>query len=249
MFQDFQNEGQANPEGRKRMGVSLAVSAIVFTGIASVLAAAVATASVVARRADQDVSFATLPPIDEPEVDLAPPPPPPPRARHAMTKRAVANRAHVGTPTDIPDEQPEEAEGELAEAGEVGPVDGFTDGGDGDARGPAPAPVVDGKRPRPAPHQQRESVRRPRFLAGCVAPEIPETLRAQAATIRIDVRMMIDQRGRVTSATVLTGHALIPEKLVLSCARAQEFEPAELPDGTAVPYPFQRRFVFRPASA
>ena len=83
-------------------------------------------------------------------------------------------------------------------------------------------------------------------MDGCRAPEIPEALHSTAATIEIDVRMLIDEFGRVTTATMLKSHPLIPDDVILRCARAQVFKPAHLPDGTAVPYPFRRRFVFKP---
>jgi hypothetical protein len=136
-------------------------------------------------------------------------------------------------PKAIPTVQPQEAEGELAAAGDVGPVEGFTDGEAGGKGG--------------MPQQETEMIREPEFVEGCKAPEIPEALHASAATIEIDVRMLIDEFGRVKTATVLTSHPLVPDDVILSCARAQVFKPAHLPDGTAVPYPYRRRFVFKPA--
>jgi outer membrane biosynthesis protein TonB len=61
--------------------------------------------------------------------------------------------------------------------------------------------------------------------------------------------MMIDEAGKVVSARVVQSSPLISDQLVLACANAQVFEPAHLPDGTPVPYPFRRRFVFKPAQA
>ena len=59
--------------------------------------------------------------------------------------------------------------------------------------------------------------------------------------------MLIDEFGRVTTGDGADqSHPLIPDDLILRCARAQVFKPAHLPDGTAVPYPFRRRFVFKP---
>jgi outer membrane biosynthesis protein TonB len=84
-------------------------------------------------------------------------------------------------------------------------------------------------------------------VSGCRTPEIPDALHKAAATIQIDVRMLIGADGRVSAAKVVQSHPLIPDKLILDCVRAQIFEPAHLPDGTAVPYPFKRRFMFRPA--
>jgi hypothetical protein len=50
------------------------------------------------------------------------------------------------------------------------------------------------------------------------------------------------------SARVLHSSPLVPDDIVLACARSQRFEPARLSDGTAIPYPFTRRFVFRPSN-
>jgi hypothetical protein len=138
-------------------------------------------------------------------------------------------------PSAVPQERPEEAEGELADAGKVGPVEGFTDGEGSGGGG------------RGLPQQVTETIEEPKFLSGCRAPEVPDALTATAATVEIDVRMLIDARGLVRSAEVLKTHPLIPNELILECARAHVFRPAHLPDGTPVPYPFRRRFVFLPA--
>jgi hypothetical protein len=142
----------------------------------------------------------------------------------------------------------------LAESEEGGPIDGLAEAS-GPAQ-PAPAPVAKAEPapppppPPPAPpQQQRETIERPRFLSGCRTPAIPHALHNAAATIQIDVRMLIGSDGRVGAATVVLSHPLVPDEIVLACARAQVFEPAHLPDGTAVPYPFKRRFLFRPAQA
>jgi hypothetical protein len=205
MFEEF-DKSQAPKEGRGRMGVSFVISAGLFVGIVAALAAAIATARVVVKRKQKevDVSFAQLPRAPKPK----------PAVKAQPGKRKLAQRQTLRAPSAIPQQQPPEAEGQLAEAGDVGPIEGFTDG------------VADGK--------------------GCRAPEIPEALHSTAATIEIDVRMLIDEFGRVTTATLLTKHPLIPDDLILECARAQIFKPAHLPDGTAVPYPFRRRFVFKP---
>ncbi|MEM9195195.1 MAG: hypothetical protein AAGF12_38840 [Myxococcota bacterium] len=68
----------------------------------------------------------------------------------------------------------------------------------------------------------------------------------QAETIRIDVRLLIGADGRVLDATILEGHPLVPDESILSCVREQIYEPAQLPDGTPVPYPFRLRYTFRP---
>jgi hypothetical protein len=223
MFEDF-DKSRASREGRGRMGVSFLISGGIFVAIAAALAAAIATARVVVRRQQRDVqvAFASLP--------RAPKPKPVVKAQPGRKKAPSVARA----PSAVPQARPEEAEGELVEAGKVGPVEGFTDGeGAGGGKG--------------LPQQVTETIEEPRFLSGCKAPEVPEALTSTAATIEIDVRMMIDARGVVRSAEVLRSHPLIPDEVILVCARAQVFKPAHLPDGTPVPYPYRRRFVFLPA--
>jgi hypothetical protein len=224
MFEEF-DKSQAPKEGRGRMGVSFLISGGIFIGIMAALAAAIATTRVVLKRKQRDVDVAFVP--------LPRAPKPKPIVKTTPGQRKLAAKQNLRPPSEIPAERPAEAEGELADAGKVGPIEGFTDGV-GDGRGGLPA-------------QETETVAEPRFVDGCRAPEIPETLHSSAATIEIDVRMLIDESGRVKTATLLTTHPLIPDDLILRCARAQLFRPAHLPDGTAVPYPFKRRFVFKPA--
>ena len=101
----------------------------------------------------------------------------------------------------------------------------------------------------PPAEQERESIELPKFVSGCRAPEVPSALLTNAATIRIEVEMMIDESGKVVTAKIVQSHPLVPDDLVLTCANGQVFEPAHLPDGTPIPYPFRRRFVFKPAQA
>jgi hypothetical protein len=224
MFEEF-DKSKAPREGRGRMGVSFLISGGIFFGMMVALAAAIATARVAIKRKQREVevTFADMPraPKPKPQVKVNP------------GKRKLAVRQALVAPKAIPTVQPQEAEGELAAAGDVGPIEGFTDGEAGGKGG--------------MPQQETEMIREPEFVEGCKAPEIPEALHASAATIEIDVRMLIDEFGRVKTATVLTSHPLVPDDVILSCARAQVFKPAHLPDGTAVPYPFRRRFVFKPA--
>ena len=208
------------------MGVSFLISGGIFVAIAAALAGAIATARVVVRRQQRDVQVAFA------NLQQAPKPKPVVKAQPGRRKAAAPV---ARPPSAVPQARPEEAEGELAEAGKVGPVEGFTDG--------------EGGRPaaRGLPQQVTETIEEPRFVSGCRAPEIPDALTSTAATIEIDVRMLIDARGFVQSAEVLKSHPLVPDELILHCARAQVFKPAHLPDGTPVPYPFRRRFVFLPA--
>jgi hypothetical protein len=226
MFEDFE-KSRATGEGRGRMGLSFLISGGIFVGIMAALAGAIATARVVIKRQQRDVEVAF--------ANLSRAPKPKPIVKAAPGRRRAAAPV-ARPPSALPQAKPEEAEGELADAGKVGPVEGFT-GGEGDGKGGA----------RPLRQQVTEAIAEPRFLSGCRAPEVPDALTASAATIEIDVRMLIDARGVVRSAEVLKAHPLIPNDLILLCARAQVFRPAHLPDGTPVPYPFRRRFVFLPA--
>ncbi len=250
MFNDFDGSQKDDEKGRGRMGLSLALSALVYGVMAALLVTAVATARAVVREREVEVEFASLPsspatPVPEPEA--APPPPPPPAPRRERTRRPAAQRAAMATPDGIPEVRPDESDGNLVEAGATGPVDGFTDGG-GDAVTPSPPapPPPPPPPPRVEPRQERIEVRRPEFLAGCRSPDVPEAVRRQAATIRVLVQMLVLPDGTPGTVRIVEGHPLVPDALVIACARDQRFSPARLPDGTAVPYPFRRRFVFRP---
>jgi hypothetical protein len=248
MFDDF---GQQNTkkEGRGRRSLSAILSIGVFASLALGVGGAIAAHKVREMRAKQDldVSFEDLP---------KPKAPKPKKAATAAPQgpRKAAARKPIVAPKSIPDQTPTEAEGELTETETSGPVDGFTDGV-GDGTGAGNAPVVQQKVEEPAPppppappSQERDnSIVHPRYVSGCRTPDVPEALQKAAATIEIDVRMMIGSDGRVTAAKVVKSHPLVPDEIVLSCVRAQVFEPAHLPDGTAVPFPFRRRFLFRPA--
>jgi hypothetical protein len=243
MFEDFE-KSDSRGEGRRRMGVSLLISGVIFGGIAAALAAAIATAHVVVKRrqADVAVSFADLPRAPRPRPIAT-------ATTRGTTSRKAPRPRPAAAPKEIPAERPREEEGALAEAGPVGPVDGILE----DRARPAPATTAappPPARPQPAappPEQETETIARPRFVAGCRAPEVPEALHSLAATITIDVRMMIGPDGKVRSASIVKPHPLIPDETILRCVRDQVFEPAHLPDGTAVLFPFHRRFVFKPA--
>lgn len=245
MFEDFGDE-QKTQAGRGRQSVSALLSLGIFGLIALAVGGAITAHQVHKRRVQEEIEVAF---DDLPKVE-APKPKPLVKAASAAQRQAAARRPVVA-PKAIPKETPQEADGELGESQDTGPVDGFTDEGGPVVQAP-PAPVVVEPPPPPpvAPAEQvRETIARPVFLSGCRAPEIPDALTTSAATIQIDVRMLIGPNGQVISAAVVQSHPLIPNELILKCAKSQTFEPAHLPDGTAVPYPFKRRFVFRPAQA
>lgn len=246
MFEEF--DSRTNREGRGRRGVSALLSIGIFAALALIVGGAVTAHQVRKHRMEQEqeIEFANL------HVPRAPKP-------KALVKAPVRKKSHsarqkVTELKSIPNERPDEAEGELAEADDTGAVDGIIEekgsAKGGVSAGPPPSPPP--PKPEPvvaAPEQEREEIFAPRFLSGCRAPEVPNALLSNAATIRIDVTMLVDSTGRVTSAKVMNSNPLIPDQSVIQCAMAQLYEPAHLPDGTKVPYPVRRRFVFKPAQA
>ena len=151
-------------------------------------------------------------------------------------KTTPGQQRGLSAPTEIPDEELQEATGgELSEVEEIN-IDEMIGGGGSD-----------GKK-KTGPRQIRETVRRPKYLGGCRAPDIPLEVRTSAETIRIRVRILVMPDGVPVKAEIEEPHPLIPEDLIIRCALAQRFEPARLPDGTAVPYPYRRQFTFKPSN-
>jgi hypothetical protein len=237
MFSDFDKKKKESTEERGRMGLSLAVSSVVYVVAAVGVAAAVATAKVVVDRQERDVEiqFAAAPTTEKKE-------PPKPKPKVIEKKEAPKEiKAEPGekrgltAPQEIPDEELQEAsEGRLADVEEIN-IDDLIGGGGSE-----------GKK-KTGPRQRRETVQRPKFLGGCSAPEVPVAVRTSAQTIRIRVRLLIMPDGIPTKAEMEQSHELIPDESIIRCALAQRFEPARLPDGTAVPYPYRRQFTFKPS--
>jgi len=246
MFEEFQSK--TSQEGRGRRGVSALLSVGIFAAIALIVGGAVTAHQVRKHRMEQEqeIEFANLhlPRAPKPKALVKP----------VARKKSHAARQKVAELKSIPNERPDEAEGELADADDTGAVDGIVEEKGKGSGSAIAAPVSPPPPPKPEPvvaalEQEREEILAPRFLSGCRAPEVPSALLSNAATIRIDVTMLVDSGGRVTSAKVLNPNPLIPDQSVIQCAMAQVYEPAHLPDGTKVPYPVRRRFVFKPAQA
>ena len=150
-------------------------------------------------------------------------------------KASEGQRRGLSAPTEIPDEELQEASGgSLAEVEEINIDEMIGGGGDG--------------KKKEGPRQKRETVSRPQYLGGCRAPDIPPKVRTSAETIRIRVRILVMPDGVPVKAELENSHPLIPEDMIIKCALAQRFEPARLPDGTAVPYPYRRQFTFKPSN-
>jgi hypothetical protein len=239
MFQDFEDGKKPDEEGRGRMGVSLAVSAVVYILAGLGVVAAVATAKVYVDKRERDIAveFAAAPTPVEKEK---PKPKPKPKPKKEEAKQEVettpGQQRGLSAPTEIPDEELQEASGgRLSDVEEIN-IDEMIGGGGSD-----------GKK-KTGPRQKRETVSRPKYLGGCRAPDVPPTVRTSAETIRIRVRILVMPDGVPVKAELENTHPLIPEDLILKCALAQRFEPARLPDGTAVPYPYRRQFTFKPSN-
>ena len=141
MFNDFDQDADKE-EGRGRRAASLAISGLVFLLLGSALAATMATVRAMQpNRPDRDVTFEELP-MAAPEPEEAPPPPPPPPPVRRAPNEPVGQRPVLdGPPSGIPDERPEEADGELAAVNHVGPIE--NDAVMGEGSGPAvPTPPV-----------------------------------------------------------------------------------------------------------
>jgi hypothetical protein len=238
MFQDFEDGKKPDEEGRGRMGLSLAVSAVVYVLAGLGVVAAVATAKVYVEKRERDIAvqFAAAPTPVEKEK---PKPKPKPKKKEPEAKKEVkaseGQKRGLSAPTEIPDEELQEATGgRLADVEEINIDEMIGGGGDG--------------KKKTGPRQKRETVSRPKYLGGCRAPDIPLEVRTSAETIRIRVRILIMPDGVPVKAELENTHPLIPEDMIIKCALAQRFEPARLPDGTAVPYPYRRQFTFKPSN-
>ena len=254
VFNEFDGS-EDRSDGKGRRAASLGVAILILVILGSGVAAALHTVRVVQRERDQDVTFEDLPLPPAPEIEEPPPPPPPPPRRARRDRPAGARPVLDGPPSGIPDERPEEAEGELGAAENIGPIENDAEMGEGgEGSAVEEPPVVAEEPPRPAERpaeQVRETIRRARYLADrsqCRRIIIPDDVAAAlgAQTVRVRIRALVDPSGRVRNATVTEGHPLIPESIFIDCAEQWAFEPATLPDGTAVPYPAIRTFVIRP---
>ena len=238
MFKDFEGGDKGSQEGRGRMGVSLAVSAVVYALVGIGVVAAVATAKVVVDKRERDIAveFAARPTPVEQKPKPKPKPKPKKEEVQKVEQKDPGQQRGLSAPTEIPDEELQEAtSGRLADVEEIN-IDEMIGGGGSD-----------GKK-KTGPRQKRETVSRPKYLGGCRAPDIPVEVRTSAETIRVRVRLLIMPDGVPIKAELEKSHPLIPEDSVIRCALAQRFEPARLPDGTAVPYPYRRQFTFKPSN-
>ncbi|MEM8610277.1 MAG: hypothetical protein AAGF92_24520 [Myxococcota bacterium] len=103
---------------------------------------------------------------------------------------------------------------------------------------------VRARRPSTRHVQQQETAIPPRYLGGCDGPAASQALRSSRETVRVRVRLVVGADGVPTEAEMEQSHRLIPDSSVIACALDQRFDPAHLPDGTAIAHPFRRQFTF-----
>lgn len=212
------------------MGLSLALSTLVYLLMAGGLAAAIATARAVVIKKERDVEihFAVAPEQPKPEQ-----PKPKPKVKKEAPKPVKKEGVDRGlqAPTEIPDQiNSEAAGGALSEADRI-EIDQM---------------IGDGGKKR-GPRQRRVKPTRPKYLGGCRAPEVPDSLRVSAETVRVQVRIVVGPDGMPTDATILKPHPSIPDEEVLKCALAHRFEPATV-FGHAIATSFIRGFTFKPSN-
>ncbi len=221
MFEEFEKESQRR--GRGRFRASLAASLLLCSGAFGGLVAASAVARTVVEEEDLlQVEFA-LPEEPPPPPPVAVPPPPAPKPR----------REALAAPKEIPDEKAAEADGPLAEAEPVRE--------EAPAAEAAPAPaIVEVKTPAPVlrpkaegPVQLPEQASPPVALAGNTPPEYPEEARKTGVQAVVIAKIVVRADGSVGSVQVLRGpevfHAAVKAALM-----TWRYQPARLPDGTAI---------------
>jgi periplasmic protein TonB len=224
MLDDFCQSSTAK-QSRKRLGSSVAVALLLY-GVGGA-AAVYATAGIHAKEVDEEkpVDFAPPP---EPE----PPAPVEPEAPKEKPKPKI-KKPQVKVPVKLSDEVLQESDKELADAGEVGAVDGTGTN--------APAPP-----PPPPPPKKAGPVTKPVDAGSNRYDRLKYPPAAQRKGIEGAVVVSFDvlENGTVGNARILSGPAEFHE-IVLKAAATWRFTPARQ-DGKPVRYKgMTKRVVFR----
>ena len=212
MFEGVQagEEGQGN----KRVAVSGAMSLLIIVGLGAA-AAAVGGGVVVARHDDAviEVSFDS-PAEREPEIDEPPPPPPPAQAKPGKKK----NSAPPSAPLVLSEAELAEADERHFQAGasaesllDVSEI-GVTDIGLGDQVAPPPPPPPAAPEAREAkarraiePVYVHDDIQPPVPASDNPLPEYPKQARRKGLEGLVVLKVIIDERGRVTHIQVVEG--------------------------------------------
>lgn len=232
MFEEF--DPKTTQKDKRRLGASLAVSGVVYLSLAAgVVAASAAARQVVKEEELVQVEFA-LPPEPEPPPPEPEPAPTPPPAATPPSPRPKTQRKTLEAPKETPKEKPPESDRPLSDAPPPGSgQDGFTDGapgGTGKAPAPPPPPPP---APSSAPVHLPEKATPPVAKSGNAAPAYPEEARKAGLQAVVVAKVTISREGSVTGVDILRGPEIFhaPVKAALMTWR---YEPARLPDGTAI---------------
>lgn len=247
MFEDF-DENQTTAEDRKRMGSSMLASGVVLLALGAAGAAMAVTTNIVRRAEPQaEVRFEPMP--EAPPPPPAPRQPPPPRPRNRPPAAVV--RQDMRAPTEIPEERPAESDQELAEAGDVGAIDGElggVEGGDGTGGtgqvAETPAAPDEEARLAAIPQLAYESITLPRRIGGCERPDYPQEARSRGLQDRVVARVRVRADGTIAGVEFLDGNPVFTDA-VRRCVESMQFEPAHLADGTAIAHARTLTFPFR----
>lgn len=224
MLDDFRKSSTAT-QSRQRFGTSFMMSlAICGAGSAAIVHATAGVHQKAEEKLEQ-VEFAPPPEAAPPEV--APPPEPP------KPKPAKVKKQKLEVPKELSKEILKESDSALADAGDVGPVDGA-----------GTAPAVEA--PPPPPPKKAGPVVKPVDSGSNRYDRLKYPPAAQRKGIEGAVVVMFDvmENGTVANAHIVSGPAEFHET-VLKAAATWRFTPA-MQDGKPIRYKgMNKRVVFR----
>jgi periplasmic protein TonB len=226
MLDDFR-KSSTTEQARKRLGSSLAIALVLYGGGGAAIVYATAGIQPKAEEELEQVEFAP-PPEPEPEPEEVKPATPEPAKPKPKPKKPK-----LDVPKEISQEILKESDAELAEAGDVGPIDGT-----GSDAAPPPPP--------PPPPKKAGPVTKPVDSGSNRYDRLKYPPAAQRKGIEGAVVVSFDvlENGTVGNARIVSGPAEFHE-VVLKAASGWRFTPAKQ-DGKAVRYKnMTKRVVFR----
>jgi periplasmic protein TonB len=230
MFTSF--EHAADTATARRLGASLAMSALICAGLMlAVMTAKLAPSVAEPDEPKVDVVFRPPPPVE------APPLPPPPKPVAKVAPKPAAPAAMVA-PKEIVKEVPvEKPVDKPVEARELA-VGGTGDGSSKTtvvAKVEAPAEPEEEEVPKPVtagPVQLPEDADPPEEMEGNVRPEFPESARATGTEGLVVLKIVVEKDGSVGKITTMKGDEPFLAA-ALAAVKTWKYTPAQL-DGEAI---------------
>lgn len=222
MFESF-SDSSAAKRSRKSLAASTIMAAVVYAGAGSALVAFAAT-KVAPEEKMVEVSFEKLVP-----KKTLPPPPPPPKVRKVVAAIAAPRIQELIAPKEVPKEKPPEQDPSKAVA-QGGSGDGIPGGqfGGGAVAPPEPPPPPPPPKPKKLePISLPEEAEAPVADAANVAPGYPEAARATGIEGRVILKIVISEKGEVSSVTVMRGDPILAQAAV-EVVKTWRFTPAML---------------------